>query len=266
MAEPLDIDEMRRTLARVSIYRRVCDQVRASAGHTLFNGVFFLGIAYLNYNLIGKFHPMLLGPILIGTGEILVGLWKRVRPSPECVLLDALLQTAFVLSIVIREYLFIQQGFKRQPSTLSVVIGLWVAYDAYNTFQYYFQLRRLFVERPTGDHIAYVDDLRADVAEGVPESDPSAVDLPTKPRLKGKLLGDVAFFLDLESGELFLCARDEMEIAREVRGGGDPNGVLTILREEYPPFPLDPATWANYAKWKTAGGDPPPPVTVLPGR
>lgn len=262
MAESLNIDEMRATLARVSIYRKVCDGVRASSGHTLFNGCFFLGIAYLNYNLLGKFHPVLLGPIIIGCAEILVGIWKRIKPSPECVLLDAILQACFVISIAIREYIWMQQAGGRQPSTLSIVIGLWVAYDAFNTFSYYLQLRRLFVERPTSEHIAYVDDLTSEIEFAVPENDPTAIDIPTKPRLKAKLMGDVAFVLEVEGRELFLCARPEMDIARESRGGKT-YGVLTILREEYPPFPIDAASWTNYANWKTAGGETPAPVTIL---
>lgn len=262
MAESLDIEEMRATLARVSIYRKVCEGVRASSGHTLFNGIFFLGIAYLQYNFLGnKFHPMLLGPLIIGSCEILVGLWKRIKPSPECVLLDAILQAGFVASIAIREYLFIQQGLAVRPSTFSIVIGLWVAYDAFNTFNYYLQLRRLFVERPTAEHIAQVDDLAADVADGVPASDPTALDLPTRPHLKAKLMGDIAFFLEMQSNELFLCSRREMEITRESRTG-QLTGLLTILREEYPSFPLDSATWTNYANWKTAGGEEPGPITI----
>lgn len=262
MAESLDIEEMRATLARVSIYRKVCDGVRASSGHTLFNGVFFLGIAYFYYNAMGnKFHPILLGPLIIGTCEVLVGLLKRINPSPECVLLDSILQAGFVASIAIREFLLIQQGLALRPSTFSIVIGLWVAYDAFNTFSYYLQLRRLFVERPTSAHIAQVDDLSADVADGVPSADPTALDLPTKPHLKAKLMGDIAFLLELESNELFLCSRREIEIVRESRGGRL-LGILTILREEYPPFPLDAATWTNYANWKSAGGEEPAPITI----
>ncbi len=262
MADSPNIDEMRATLARVSIYRRVCEGVRASSGHTLFNGCFFLGIAYLNYNMMGnKFHPVLLGPIIIGTCEILVGIWKRLKPSPECVLLDAILQAGFVLSIAIREYIWMQQFGGRQPSTLSIVIGLWVAYDAYNTFTYYLQLRRLFVERPTAEHIAYVDDLSSEIEFSVPDNDPTALDIPSKPRLKAKLMGDIAFLLELEARELFLCSRRELDISRESRGG-QLFGTLTILQEEYAPFPLDAATWNNYANWKAAGGETPSPVTV----
>jgi hypothetical protein len=258
MADSPDIDEMRATLARVSIYRRVCESVRAGSGHTLFNGCFFLGIAYLHYNLLGnKFHPILLGPIIIGTLEIVVGLWKRLKPSPECVLMDALLQAGFVLSIAIREYVLVQQGQIARPHTFSIVIGLWVGWDAFNTFNAYMHLRRVFTERPTAEHIAYVDDLTREIETARPESDPTALDVPTKPHLQIKMMGDIALVLESESRELFLCARGELDLAQEA---GDDRVRLTILREEYPPCPIDDDSWRNYANWKTAGGEPTPTV------
>jgi hypothetical protein len=261
MATTLDIEEMRQTLRKVSIYRQVCEQVRSGAGHTLFNGIFFLGLAVLYYNLLGKFHFLLIGPLVIGTLEILVGLWKRIRPSPECVLFDAILQVTFVGWIVLRELLTMQNNANAKPSLMTVGIGLWIAYDAFNTFQHYLKLRRLFVERPTGEHLAYVDDLTAEVAEGNPESDPTIIEVPTRPFLKAKLLGDVAFFFDDSSRELFLCARNEMEITRLSRDGDLKYG-LRILREDYPLCQLGSTSWNNYATWKSAGGQPPAPVTV----
>jgi hypothetical protein len=258
MAESLDIEEMRATLARVSIYRRVCDSVRAGAGHTLFNGFFFLGIAYLNYNFMGnKFHPFLLGPIIIGSLEIAVGLWKRFKPSPECVLMDALLQAGFVLSIVIREYVLIQDGQIARPRTFSIVIGLWVGWEAFNTFNAYMHLRRVFTERPTSEHIAYVEDLSREIETARPESDPTALDVPTKPQLQIKMMGDIALVLETSSRELFLCARRELDLTPEARGD---LVRLVILREEYPPCPIDLDSWRNYANWKTAGGEPTPTV------
>lgn len=265
MAEPLDVDEMRQTLARVSVYRKVCDTVRGGAGHTIFNGVFFLGIAALYYNLFNGFHPLLLGPLIIGCCEVLVGIWKRLRPSPECVLLDAILQAGFVASIVIREVLWLQQFPGRKPSTFTIVFGLWWAYDAVNTFRYYLALRKAFVERPTAEHLDYVDDLTAEIAHGDAHTDPTVIDLPTKPHLKAKLLGDVAFFYDFRERELFLCGRDEVALARHVRDG-EPEATLTILQHRYPPFALDATSWNNYAAWKAAGGEPPPPPTALPAR
>src|SRR5207248_7447687 len=85
MAEKLDVEEMRETFRRVAAYREVCNAVRRSAGHTLFNGVFFLGVTFLVFN-VGGGDLFLLLYGAIGCGEILVGLWKRVWPSAEGIL------------------------------------------------------------------------------------------------------------------------------------------------------------------------------------
>ncbi len=251
MPDAIDVDEMRQTLARVSVYRKVCENVRASSGHTLFNGFFFLGIAYLSFMFRGnQFHYTLLGPLIIGTCEIILGLWKRINPSPECVLMDALLQAGFVLSIAIREFIMIQQGLIQKPNTFSILIGLWIAYDAYNTFNFYLQLRRVFVERPTSDHIAYVEDLTAEIESSNPMNDRDAIEIPTNPPLKAKLMGDIALFLELGSRELFICSRNEFEL-KPVDGGTSNMVRLIILREDYPPCPIDPDSWNNYSNWKS---------------
>ena len=82
MANGIGVEEMRMTLARVAAYRKVCDHVRSGASSTMFTGALFLGFAYLNYSMIGRFHPILYGQILLGVGELLVGIWKKFRPSP----------------------------------------------------------------------------------------------------------------------------------------------------------------------------------------
>jgi hypothetical protein len=264
MAEKLDVEEMRDTFHRVSAYREVCNAVRASAGHTLFNGVFFLGLTGLFYYLAGP-QPIFLVYGAIGVGEILVGLWKKVKPSAEGVLADGLLQFGFAASIGVREFLRFQDG--RAPSTISVIIALWCLFDAVRTFQHYAALRRAFTERPTSEHIAYVEDLVREIRQSDPETDPTALDLPTYPHLKAKLLGDLAIFVDARGGAAFAVARRAVEIEREESGSGRlPVALLRIEGEDYPEFGLTPANWRNYAQWKTEGGDPPPPVKVRPVR
>ncbi len=256
MAEPLDVDEMRQTLARVSTYRRVTDAVHASSGRTILGGLFYLGLGYVLYNTQGGFTPIIVGFLALGVGELVVGLWKRIAPSPECILMDAILEFGFVVYLAFR----VTNGFAIIPKRADpffVIIGLWALFNGYQHLQSYFRLRKVLVERPTSEHLAYVDDLSDEIAAGDPHTDPAVIELPTKPRLKGKLLGDVAFFYDYRSKELFLCARDEMRIDRR-SSSDEPQGVLTILQQQFPPFPLDSATWNNYVAWKTAGGDPPP--------
>src|SRR5262245_39181681 len=109
----MDITEMRAVLARVAAYRGVCEAVRHGANHTLFNGILFLGLTAVFYNIFGP-HPVVFFNAAIGVGEIFVGLWKKLRPSPEGVLVDALLQFAFAASIGVRPLL----GWRIQPVSI----------------------------------------------------------------------------------------------------------------------------------------------------
>jgi hypothetical protein len=265
MADRLDVDEMRETFQRVAAYRAVCQMVRARAGRTIFNGLFFVGIAVAFYYLVGVFHPFFLVYAAIGFGEMLVGLWKRTYPSAEGVLADAVLQFAFAASIGARQILAMQAGLN--PNAFSVLIAAWVFFDAVRTFQAYLALRRAFTERPTADHLAYVDELVAEIRAADPETDSQILDLPTFPHLKAKLLGDLTILVEARSGKAVAAAREDVRIDREEgRRGRLPTAYLTVEGQEFPGFGLSAANWKNYAAWKTEGGEPPPPPKVRPVR
>jgi hypothetical protein len=259
----MDIDEMRRTLARVNVYRQVREAVRESASGTLFSAVIYLAFGGFLYNAGGAVNQVIAYAFLgLGVGELLIGIWKKIAPSPECILADAIMEFAFVGYLLYR----VTGGFAGVPKNLNPItlfVGGLAIYNGINHFRHYFYLRSVFVERPTSEHIAYVENLKAEVAEGNPENDTSSIEIPTRPLFKAKLMGDVAFFLIPKSGELFLVRRDEMQIARLPRGGGTAY-KLGILLEAYEPCDLDSASWDNYAAWKSAGGEPPPPITALP--
>ena len=252
MANGIGVEEMRMTLARVAAYRKVCDHVRAGASGTMFTGALFLGFAYLNYSMIGRFHPILYGQIILGVGELLVGLWKKFRPSPECVLLDGILISVYVASVAIRQYQRYQAIGSFDP--VSIMFGVWFGFNALNTFRAYGQLRQLFVERPTAEHLAYVDGLVEEIRASNPSTESTALDLPTYPQLKVKLLGEIAFVVDTKSGELSLFGRDDFDIERIESSVRDkpPIGSLTVDGQELPEFTLSDANWANYTKWKNA--------------
>ena len=239
----MDITEMRAVLARVAAYRGVCEAVRRGANHTLFNGFLFLGLTAFIYNQFG-FHPILLTNAAIGVGEILVGLWKKLRPSPEGVLVDALLQIAFAISIGVRPLL----GWGIHP--VSIFIGVWVLVDGVRTIQAYQALNRAFVERPTREQLAQVRALAREVIDADPSVDQSALDFPARPPLKARLLGGVVLFADVRTGNLFLVERPSLRL---VRTGGDrhpDHAVLIVDGEEWGEFPVDSATWANYVRWQ----------------
>jgi hypothetical protein len=263
MADKVDVDQMRETFQRVIAYRAVCEAVRGTAGRTMFSGVFFLGLTALLFSVFGL-EPIFLAYAAIGFGEILVGVWKKVSPSAEGVLADALFHFAFATAIGVRQLLIVQAG--GNPHPISLFIAAWVLFDGIRTFQQYTALRRMFVDRPSREHIAYVDELIAEIRDSDPEIDQQALDLPTAPHLKAKLLGDLAIFVEPRSGGAIATSRDDVEIEREESADGLSNGILRIDGEEYPEFVLSPANWRNYARWKTEGGHPPPPVKVRPVR
>ncbi len=247
MADSLDIDEMRATLARVSIYRKVQESVRNTSGNTIFGGIIYLGFGYYLHNALGGLNPLVIAIFVLGAGEILVGLIKRVAPMPECILFDAIIEFAFVAYLVYRN----TNGFAvipQKPSPFFVIVSLWATYNGFQHLRYYLHLRSIFTERPTREHIAYVDDLAREIELAQPASDPTALDVPTKPALQIKMMGDVALILESSSRELFLCSRRELDLERD----GD-RVRLTILREEYPPCPIDEDSWRNYETWKSAG-------------
>jgi hypothetical protein len=242
----MDIHEMRAVLARVAAYRQVCEVVRRRATHTLVNGVLFLILTGVLYGQWG-FHPVLVANAAIGIGEILVGLWKKFRPSPEGILVDSLLQFAFAGTIAVRQFIFFQAGWGVSP--FSVFIGIWVLVDAVRTFQAYVALIRAFKERPTREQLAQVRALARDVIDADPSVDQSSLDLPTRPPLKARLLGDVVLFAEVRTGNLFLVERPSLRL---VRTGGDAHpdaAVLIVDGEEWGEFPVDSATWANFVRW-----------------
>ncbi|HEY2785379.1 MAG TPA: hypothetical protein VGJ05_10420 [Fimbriiglobus sp.] len=244
----MEIDEMRLVLARVAAYRRICDAVRRSANHTLFNGLLFLGLAYFWYSQVGRLDTFLLAYAVIGAAEVLVGLWKKIRPSPEGILVDSLLQFAWVGSVAVRQFNIFQRGGRLDP--FFIFIGIWVFIDAIRSFKAYLALNRAFAERPTREQLTQVRELAHDVIDADPATDVSSLDLPIRPPFKVRLLGDVAMFADVRSGNLFLVEKRDL---RMIRTGNDrtPNAaVLVIDGEEWGEFEVDSATWANYVKWQ----------------
>jgi hypothetical protein len=249
MADSLSIDEMQATLTRVKRYREVCEVVRRGAGNTMFNGAMFLGLTYLNYTLLGnKFHLILLPMAIFGVLELLVGLWSKVKPSPECVLFDGLLMLGYCLSIVAREYISAQlRGGQIRFNPLTIVIIVWFGWSAISTIRSYFNLRSYFVERPTAEHLAYVDTLTDEILDANPASDSSAVEVPTNPTIKLKLLGPMAFVLDVTHNDLSLFAKQEVSLEQT----GE-RVILTIRRDAFAPCAVDSNSLRNFTMWKAS--------------
>jgi hypothetical protein len=244
----MDVNEMRRVLARVAAYRGVCEAVRRGANHTLFNGLLFLGLTYFWYSQVGRVDGIMIAYAAIGVGEVLVGLWKKARPSPEGVLVDSLLQFAFVASIAVRQGLLMNAGF--QPNPVSIFIGIWVLIDGVRTFQAYMTLNRAFAERPTREQLSQVRALAQEVINADPTTDQSALDLPVRPPLAARLMGDVALVAEVRSGTLFLVDRRGFQLVRTGSESHPDSCVLIVEGQEWGEFACDPGTWANYVRWQ----------------
>lgn len=246
-----DDHEMRRRLQQVATYRQVCAAVRAGAGHTLFNALLMGGLTYFLYANLGP-HPFLLVNAAFAAAELVVGLWKKAAPTIEAVLMDGLLVGGFGLWVLGRQALALQGvGGAGRVNPLSIAFGVWWMIDAVKTVRTYAALRRAFPDRPTRDQIRWFDDLAAETWAADPADNDLALDLPTKPRLKGQLLGSTAFLVAGRGAEVWVAGAEALIIERdrEDAGSGRRPATLWVFGQEFPPFDIDDASWDNYRRW-----------------
>lgn len=249
-----DDEVMRLRLQQVASYRQVCALVRAGAGHTLFNAALMGGLTYLVYANFG-FHPFLLVNAGIAAGELVVGLWKKARPTIDAVLVDGLLVGGFGLWVLGRQVLAWRGVAGVGPvNPISIAFGVWMMYDAVRTLRAYGELRRAFPVRPSRAQIAWFDDLAAETRAADPRDDDRAVDLPTRPHLKAQLLGSTAFLVAARGEEVWVAGPGSLEIDRhpEDAGTGRRPAALRVYDVEFPEFDIDDASWDNYRKWAGA--------------
>jgi hypothetical protein len=256
------IDEltMRARLQNVAAYRELCQSIRGGATHTLVNAFIWLGLTAMLYQAIGP-DPILLGNLVLGVAELAVGAWKKVRPTLEAVLVDGLILLGFGGYILLRQFLAWQGVINWPFSPISIMFALWWLSDAVRTFQTYGALRRAFPERPAPEHVAWFDDLVREIQAADSHTDPLALDLPTRPHWKAKLLGSIAFFVS-DAGAVWLIGPDDFSLKREKtdHGTGYRKALLSIGSERFPEFEIDDASWANYQKWMVSHRPPQPPA------
>jgi hypothetical protein len=244
-------DELKTTFSRVTAYRHVCEAVRQSANHTLLSGVFFLAIAGFYSQILGTTHPVFLVIAFLAVVEIGIGIWKKVAPSVECVLLDSITNLLFGLSVLVRQFLHFQKILPGEVHPFSLFIGCWALFDAYRSFSSYRTLRGIFVVRPTAAQMRYVKDMVADIRDANPASDETALDLASDPPVQAQMAGEYAFVLDGDSGDAVVIDRDDLTLVRQPgRNPGEYHGHLTLGRQRFDPFPLDESNWRNYCRWK----------------
>lgn len=248
-----DESTMRLRLQQVAAYRELRRSVQRSGRENVVFALIMLGIAYFIYSNGGQATAILFG--VLAVGELCVGLFKWLVPTAEGLVLDALV--LFTFAALNGWIAYNQFQGRGQPSPISVFFALFMLYSAVNKLKAYGELRRLFAERPDPEHIAWFDDLVAEVRTADPTSDRTALDLPTRPHWKAKLLGGTAFFVSATGNTVWIAGADDFTLRREKaeRGAGYRKALLSIYGEGFPEFDLDDASWDNYARW-VAGQQP----------
>jgi hypothetical protein len=242
---------MRLRLQQVAAYRELCRTVRRSGRWNLVFAGLMLFVTYLQYEAGARGWPLyLFGGLAVG--ELLVGLYKWVSPSAEGILLDGVVLLAFVAFNGWQQFERFQAFGRLDP--VSVLISLLVLMNAVERFQAYGRLRRLFAERPSREHMAWFADLAAEVRAADPQADELALDLPTAPHWKAKLLGTTAVFVAARGDDVWVAGPDDVELLREKadHGTGRRRARLTVYGVEYPEFEVADASWANYQRWRAA--------------
>lgn len=250
---PTTAAEKRAVLHQIAAYRELCKRVARSGTHALFLGGFMLLMWYLSFGQRNDYKLFSLLYLSVGLLEFAVGLTNRFRPSAEGVLFEGVVLIVFGLSTLARQYL-LQQGIANngRPNVIFALFGLYWIFAGVTHVRSYGVLRRQFVHRPSKAHLRWYDDLLRDIRRSVPETDPQALDLPTKPRIRGKLLGDLAILLVGGPDGLLVADRQAVEIDPEPSDepGELPTAELIVYGQPLGRFVLHPENWRNYTAWK----------------
>jgi hypothetical protein len=242
---------MRVRLQHVAAYRELCRQVRRGGRMNVFFALLMLFLAYVTFPPNPAAGLPLLFLVYVGLAllELAVGLFKFVYPSAEGVLLDGLVLITFAAyNFGIQ---FLRLGAGGNVSMIGVFFGVYMVYLSISRFKDYGVLRRLFADRPSAELLAWVDDLAAEIRAADPHTDELALDLPTIPHLRAKLLGSTAFFVAAGGDTVWVAGPDEFRLEREAKdhGTGRRRARLRIGDRYYPEFGLADASWENYRKW-----------------
>jgi len=238
--------ETRAMLRNVGAYRLVVASVRGSAWWSFAFGAFF---TLLWYNLPAKFQYSPFGLLYLGLAvlEFTVGLLNLVKPSLEGILFDGIVLIVFGFQSAARQLLLVG------PSPWLLMSAYWV-YTGVQRCRNYFLIRRAFPVRPTSANLKWFNDLIRDVRAANPASDPTALDLPSQPPLRAKLLGDTAFLVASGTNDLIILAVDELQLQELVAEDRPTRAILHLDGVSAKPFPLDNDNWQNYSDWKRSNG------------
>lgn len=257
-----DDDVMRLGLQKVGTYRMLCQYVRRSGPeNVLFAGLMLFLAFYIFDPLKQKLPPTKLlifyGYVTLACGELVVGVFKILKPSAEGFLFDGIVLLGFAGWNLGWQGLRLAANAPVNP--LLVVLGVYLLLQAVGRFKAYARIRRLFADRPTPEMLAWFDGLVAEIRAADPHTDDLALDLPTRPPQKAKLLGTTAVFLAANGHAVVVAGPDEFDLVRDPvdTGTGRRRALLKVFGDHYPPFEIDDASWNNYEKWLKANSPAP---------
>jgi hypothetical protein len=261
---------MRLRLQTVAAYRQLCRSVQRSGRENVFFALVMLGLAYYTFqpNAAGIAAVVFLLYAGLALAEFAAGLFKVLAPRAEGVLLDSFILLLFAGWNLGWQGLALWAGLA--PNGVILVLGLYMLFGSFGRFRSYLTLRRLFAERPDPEHLAWFDELVHEIRTADPHTDDLVLDLPSRPRLKAKLLGATAFFVTTDGNAVLVAGPDDFTLRRDrvERAGGRRRARFSIHGAAYPEFDLDDASWSNYTKWLATQAPahlvdsfPPPPAT-----
>ena len=239
---------MRFRLQQVLAYRHLQASIRAGATQTLVGGVIWIAIAVLLFNnnlgIVGVY-------LALGAAELAIGVWKKLWPTLEAVLADGLILAAFGVFVLGRQFLAWQGIVLFPVNPISIFLGIYWIFSSVRTFKAYGALRQAFPERPSADVVAWFDDLIYEIRHADPATDELALDLPTKPHWKAKLLGTTAFFVAKRGNEVLVVGPYDFGLTPDDRSEGHSHVRVHLLMHDRvsKSFEIDDASWANYRKW-----------------
>jgi hypothetical protein len=244
-----DDTEMRTRLIGVAAYRELCRGVRRSGRDNIAFAALMAFLAYLSVK--GAPNAFVIGfyGLLIGS-ELAVGLFKWLFPSAEGHLFDGLVLLLFAAANLGIQFVAFQAGARPEP--VIILFCLIILSQAISRFKFYGQLRRMFADRPSSEQLAWFDDLVREIKAADPQTDDLALDLPTQPHWKAKLLGTTAFFVTAKGSMVLVAGPEDFEILRDRadHGTGRRKALLRLHEVPSPEFEISDASWANYQKWR----------------
>ena len=256
-----DDTEMRMRLIGVAAYRELCRGVCRSGRDNIAFAALMSFLAYISWqnapNIIIVVYCILIG------SELAVGLFKWFFPSAEGHLFDGCVLLLFAVGNRGFQCLAFKAGNGASP--VVILFGLLILSQAISRFKFYGQLRRMFADRPSAEQLAWFDDLVREIKAADPQTDDLALDLPTQPHWKAKLLGTTAFFVTAKGSMVLVAGPDDLELLREKadHGTGRRKALLRLHEVPSPEFEISDASWANYQKWRAA--NPLPQDTAAAG-